>query len=97
MKKITLLIHCKDRYNIIASVTNYIVNKHGNIVYLDQHVDREQDIFFMRIECEFDDMNFSPEDFKTDFKNIIAEQFNMKWRLYRDEKKSKNGTICVKI
>jgi formyltetrahydrofolate deformylase len=96
MKKITLLIHCKDRYNIIASVTNYIVNKHGNIVYLDQHVDREQDIFFMRIECEFDDMNFSPEDFKTDFKNIIAEQFNMKWRLYRDEKKAKMALFVSK-
>ena len=48
MKKITLLIHCKDRPNIIARVTNFIADQGGNIVYLDQHVDREQNIFFMR-------------------------------------------------
>jgi formyltetrahydrofolate deformylase len=57
MKKITLLIHCKYSFNIIASVTNFIVNKKGNIVYLDQHVDREQNIFFMRIEFEFDEIS----------------------------------------
>ena len=45
MNKITILIHCKDRPNIIASVTNFIANEGGNIVYIDQHVDREQDIF----------------------------------------------------
>jgi len=41
MKKITLLIHCKDQSNIIASVTNFIANNNGNIVYIDQYVDRE--------------------------------------------------------
>ena len=53
MNKITLLIHCKDQPNIIASVTNFMAKNDGNIVYIDQHVDREQDIFFMRLECEF--------------------------------------------
>ena len=53
MNKITLLIHCKDQPNIIATVTNFMANNNGNIVYIDQHVDREQDIFFMRLECEF--------------------------------------------
>ncbi len=48
MKIITLLIHCKDQSGIIASVTNFIAKNKGNIVYIDQHVDREQDIFFMR-------------------------------------------------
>ena len=27
----------------------------GNIVYLDQYVDREDGVFFMRIEWELDD------------------------------------------
>ena len=96
MKKITLLIHCKDSFNIIASVTNFIVNKKGNIVYLDQHVDREQNIFFMRIEFEFDEINFSPENFKLDFKNKLAQRFNMKWRLFTSEEKPKMGLFVSK-
>jgi formyltetrahydrofolate deformylase len=96
MKKITLLIHCKDSFNIIASVTNFIVNKKGNIVYLDQHVDREQNIFFMRIEFEFDEINFSPENFKLDFKNKLAQRFNMMWRLFTSEEKPKMGLFVSK-
>ena len=46
MTKITLLINCNDQSGIIAAVTNFIANNNGNIVYIDQHVDREQDIFF---------------------------------------------------
>ena len=46
MKKITILIHCKDQSGIIAAVTNFIASKNGNIVYIDQHVDQEQEVFF---------------------------------------------------
>jgi formyltetrahydrofolate deformylase len=49
MHKITLLIHCKDRSGIIASVTNFIAQQNGNIVYIDQHVDREQGLVCMRL------------------------------------------------
>ena len=85
MSKITLLIHCKDQHNIIASVTNFIVHKNGNIIYLDQHVDREQNIFFMRVESEFEDDTFQPENFKLEFKKTSAQTFNMQWRLYTDD------------
>jgi formyltetrahydrofolate deformylase len=42
MKKIIILIHCKDQKGIIAAVTNYIASIEGNIIYLDQHVDGEK-------------------------------------------------------
>lgn len=96
MNKITLLIHCKDKSNIIANVTNFIATNGGNIVYLDQHVDREQDVFFMRLESEFIDESFSTEVFKTDFKNNLATQFNMKWRIYSSEKKPKMALFISK-
>jgi hypothetical protein len=43
--KITVLIHCEDQRNIIASVTNYIAVINGNIIYLDQHVDADENVF----------------------------------------------------
>ncbi|WGD33884.1 formyltetrahydrofolate deformylase [Olleya sp. YS] len=85
MKKITLLINCKDQSGIIANVTNFIANNHGNIVYIDQHVDREQNIFFMRLESEFKNDTFTMESFKTNFKTDLAKTFEMKWRVYTSE------------
>lgn len=81
MKKITLLIHCQDTLNIVASVTNFIVQKKGNIVYLDQHVDREQNIFFMRLEVEFQENDYAPETFKEEFKTNLSDRFEMKWSM----------------
>lgn len=96
MNKITILIHCKDLPGIIASVTNFITEKQGNVVYLDQHVDREQNEFFMRLESEFQEPNFSTEDFKSSFKKQLAEIFDMKWRIYSSEKKPKMALFVSK-
>ena len=83
MTKITLLINCNDQSGIIAAVTNFLANNNGNIVYIDQHVDREQDIFFMRLESEFEQFNMMA--FKANFKSVLAEKFKMKWRIYDTE------------
>jgi len=96
MNKVTLLMYCKDRPNIIASVTNFIANNQGNIVYIDQHVDREQDIFFMRLECEFDINSFSIETFKEQFKNSLVDEFKIKWRMYSSNRKPKMALFVSK-
>ena len=81
MKKITLLIHCNDQKGIIASVTQFILEQKGNIVYIDQHVDREAGIFFMRLEGEFGE-GFDHMGFKANFQTLIANQFNINWKIY---------------
>lgn len=96
MNKITLLIHCKDQSNIIASVTNFMANNAGNIVYIDQHVDREQNIFFMRLECEFASEAFSIENFKLLFKIALVDQFELKWRMYAAERKPRMALFVSK-
>ena len=82
MKKITILIHCKDQSGIIAAVTNFIASKNGNIVYIDQHVDQEQEVFFMRLEGEFEIASYNNSNFKALFQQEIALRFNMNWELY---------------
>ena len=49
-----LLLHCPDRQGIITDVTAFITRNHGNIVYLDQYVDRIDGRLFMRIEWQLD-------------------------------------------
>ncbi|MFB9055282.1 formyltetrahydrofolate deformylase [Mariniflexile ostreae] len=97
MNKITILIHCKDRPNIIASVTNFIAVNHGNIVYIDQHVDRVQDIFFIRLESEFSSEHFSLEAFKSLFKKTLVETYGMKWRIYSSLRKPKMALFVSKF
>ena len=49
-----LLLHCPDQQGIISEVTKFITDNQGNIVYLDQYVDKQDGMFFMRIEWELD-------------------------------------------
>ncbi|MEM5566773.1 formyltetrahydrofolate deformylase [Psychroserpens sp. AS72] len=94
MKKIIIQIHCKDQSGIIAAVTNFISDNKGNIVYIDQHVDREQDIFFMRIESEF--TTFEMDAFTSNFKTVLVDKFQMKWRIYNAEDKPKMAIFVSK-
>ena len=52
MISITLIIQCPDQKGIIAEVTQFIYRYKGNILYIDQYVDRENKAFFMRLESE---------------------------------------------
>ncbi len=96
MHKITLLIHCKDQKGIIAAVTNFILKVEGNITYIDQHVDVEQNVFFMRLESEFTNATISLDSIKIDFEQTIAKDFGMSWSFYNKEIKAKMALFVSK-
>ncbi|UOB16771.1 formyltetrahydrofolate deformylase [Abyssalbus ytuae] len=96
MKRITILINCNDKEGIIANTTNFIHNNNGNIVYIDQYVDRENGIFFMRLESEFKKDTFFLSNFKEQFKKSIAIPFNMSWEVYEAGKKTRVALFVSK-
>lgn len=96
MQKITILIHCEDQKAIISSVTNYIAGIEGNIIYLDQHVDANENVFFMRLECEFNTQNWDLELIKKDFQTNLADKFNMSWEIYTQEYKPRMALFISK-
>lgn len=96
MKRITILINCNDSKGIIASVTNFIHQQSGNIVYIDQHVDRVDDMFFMRLECEFSTEVFSLKVFKNIFSEVIGEKFEMNWQLHDSDSKPRMAIFVSK-
>lgn len=96
MAKITILIHCKDTSGIIASVTSFIHQNQGNIVYIDQHVDRQNGIFFMRCESEFIPDTFDLTLFRSEFKKRIAQVYQMEWQLHSDEYRPKMAIFVSK-
>ncbi len=96
MKKITILIHCEDQKGIIAAVTNYIAGIDGNIVYLDQHVDADQNVFFMRLECDMMNESWSLEMIRSDFQINLADRFEMSWEMYTTTEKPKMALFVSK-
>ncbi len=52
-----LLMHCPDRPGLVASLTGIIDEGGGNILHLDQWVNHEENIFFMRIEWDLADFS----------------------------------------
>lgn len=93
--KLTILIHCQDQSGIIHSTTGFIADRGGNIIYLDQHVDKQAGIFFMRLECEFT----APHDFN-EFRNLfslqVAKVYRMQWSAYQDGEKPKMALFVSK-
>tara|TARA_B100001057_G_scaffold465840_1_gene522344 strand:- start:3630 stop:4484 length:855 start_codon:yes stop_codon:yes gene_type:complete len=87
MSTATMLIYCPDEKGIILSVTNYISTNNGNIVDLDQHVDSEQKIFFMRVEWTLSDFNIPRENIGAHFGSEVAKKYQMQYKVhFRDEK-----------
>jgi formyltetrahydrofolate deformylase len=96
MKRITILIHCEDQKSIIATVTNYIASIDGNIIYLDQHVDADENVFFMRLECEFSAKDWNLKSIKSHFETHLANPFNMNWEIYPQEQKPRMALFISK-
>ncbi|GAA3515403.1 formyltetrahydrofolate deformylase [Aquimarina addita] len=96
MRNVILLINCPDKKGIVATVTNFVLSKKGNTVYVEQHVDRELGEFFMRLECEFDDDEEKLTIFKESFTKEVAKNYNMHWEMYNAEKKPRMAIFVSK-
>lgn len=84
IRSLILLISCPDRKGIVAAVTRFISEHNGNILHLDQHVDTEENVFFMRVE--FEEQGFAiPADRLTEEFRPIADEFRMQWVLRRSD------------
>jgi formyltetrahydrofolate deformylase len=77
-----LLIHCPDQPGILATVTDFINVNGGNIVYLDQHVDRVQKVFFMRVEWELEHFVIPKKRIDEYFNTLYAQKFQLSYRVY---------------
>lgn len=77
-----LLIHCPDRQGILATVTEFLNKNKGNILYLDQHVDRQEHIFYMRVEWELENFAIPAEKIGEYFDTLIGTPLQMNWKIY---------------
>ena len=92
-----LLIHCPDKPGILAAVTEFINQHKGNILYLDQYVNREEKVFFMRVEWDLSTFQIPKDKIDEYFETLIAVRFSMSFRLYFADVKPRMAIFVSKM
>lgn len=92
-----LRMHCPDQPGIIAVLTEFINTNGGNILYLDQYVDRVEGIFYMRVEWDLRDFLIPKEKLKDYFDTLYGKRYQMTYRLSFSSHRQKMAIFCSKM
>lgn len=92
-----LLLHCPDEQGIISEVTKFITDNQGNIVYLDQYVDREDGMFFMRIEWELKNFTIPREKIYEYIDTLYSQRYSMTFNLYFNDERPRMAIFVSKM
>ncbi|MBN1116700.1 MAG: formyltetrahydrofolate deformylase [Bacteroidales bacterium] len=92
-----ILMNCDDNTGIIQNVTEFIDNNRGNIIDLEEHVDREEKQFFMRIEWEIENFLIPRDKIGEFFATQIAAKYGMTWNLYFSDEKPRMAIFVSKM
>jgi len=98
MKNTAILrMHCPDRPGIIAVITEFITTNDGNIIYLDQYVDRAEGMFFMRVEWELENFRIPVEKIDDYFRTLYAGRYEMTYRISFSARRQKMAIFVSKM
>ena len=91
-----LLMNCRDQTGLVAAVTDFLHKNNGNIIDLDQHVDRDNEHFFMRVEWELE--GFAIPETKIDdfFGVLIGQRYDMQWELHFSQRPTRPAIFVSK-
>lgn len=90
-------MYCPDQPGILASVTEFINLNKGNILYLDQHVDYEQNVFFMRTEFDLTDFLIPPQKIEEYFDTLFGKKYRITFSLYLGNQKPRMALFVSKM
>ena len=89
----TLLLSCADRKGLVAQISQFIFQRGGNILNLDEHVEREENMFFTRVEWDTAEVILSQAEFEIEFE-ALAKEFSADYKIFYSNKKH-NAAIFV--
>jgi formyltetrahydrofolate deformylase len=92
-----LLIHCPDKPGIVVTITDFIHNNGGNILYLDQHVDSERGVFFMRIEWDLEKFAIQRDKIAEYFETLAGSRYQMTFQLHFSDTKLRMAIFVSKM
>ncbi len=92
-----LLIHCPDQKGIVAVVTEFIYKNGGNVVNLEQHIDAEHKVFFMRVEFDLSSFAIPSEKISEYFQTLIGERYKMTFKLHFSDERPRMAIFVTKM
>lgn len=92
-----LLVHCQDKPGIVVAITEFIHKNDGNILYLDQHVDSEQGVFFMRIEWDLEKFVIPRDKLAEYFETLVGARYQMTSQLHFSDKKPRMALFVSQL
>lgn len=75
------MISCPDKAGIVAALSTFLYENRGNIVDIDQHVDLEEGVFFMRVEWELEGFAIARDGIAEALAPLV-DRFAMRWELH---------------
>ena len=92
-----LLMHCPDEQGILAAITEFINSNDGNILYLDQHVDREEGVFYMRVQWDLQDFRIPKDKIQDYIDTIFGQKYSMSFRIFYTSEKPRMAIFVSKM
>ena len=92
-----MLLHCPDQQGIISELTKFITDNQGNIVYLDQYVDWQDGMFFMRIQWELDGFLIPREKISEYIDTLYVRRYQMEFSLYFSDQRPRMAIFVSKM
>jgi formyltetrahydrofolate deformylase len=90
-----LLLSCPDRIGLVSRISHFIFERGGNILDLDEHVDREANLFFIRITWDMAQFSISSSELDEAFTPLFKE-FKAEWQIKFPDKKPKIALFVSK-
>ena len=95
--RVILLLHCPDKKGIITDVTGFITRNSGNIVYLDQYVDRADERLFMRVEWDLDGFAIAREHIYEELIGQLGGRYSLDAHIYFSDEKPRMAIFVSKM
>lgn len=90
-----LLLTCEDRKGLVSTISNFISGHNGNILDLNEHVDRGENLFSIRVTWDMTDFAFSKDELREKF-SPIADSINANWLINFKEQKRRVAIFVSK-
>ena len=80
---VTLKTYLDDQPGIVAKVATWIHQRGGNVLHADQHLDRQENVFFQRVEWE-PDADRNPREESDEFISFVERELTRFFHYFKN-------------
>ena len=92
---IIALLYGPDQPGLVAKTAGWIHQRGGNVLHADQHLDRDENIFFQRVEWQ-PSSNLGLDEEMNSFRSLVVDDLGMKLRLARSDQHPRVALMVTK-